>query len=61
MSSKEEKRPQLLGPDGTIYSFHIDAWVPVGKVNDGDPYVEESDANPERINNGCMIYRRAGV
>lgn len=23
----------------------------------GDPYVEEANANPERRNNGCQIYR----
>lgn len=25
-----------------------------------DPYVEEADANPERRDNGCMVYRTAG-
>lgn len=25
----------------------------------GDPYVEEADANPERAENGCMIFRRS--
>lgn len=23
----------------------------------GDPYVEVADANPERVNNGCQIYK----
>lgn len=25
--------------------------------NRDDPYLEEADANPERRNNGCLIYK----
>jgi hypothetical protein len=43
-------------------------WLPINAhaapcsmgCNDGhgpDPYVEEANANPERRNNGCQIYR----
>jgi hypothetical protein len=27
-------------------------------IDYGDPYVEATDANPERVDNGCMIFRR---
>lgn len=65
--SELAKRPNIVSADGTISEWHeIDCgpafgayphWHPIGKVKDGDPYVEEAAANPERRDNGCMIYR----
>lgn len=32
--------------------------VPPKRAAALDPYIEETIANPERINNGCQIYKR---
>lgn len=51
--------------DAARFEEALEAAARAGRLNilivdddkQGDPYIEMSDANPERRNNGCMIYQ----
>jgi hypothetical protein len=39
--------------------FEWSVWFCAKCVREEDPYIEKAAANPERRDNGCMIYRRS--
>ena len=65
MTEQTNKPPNIVHPDGSVHEWHeMDCGPLYGdkphwhKIKAAMAYANKTTANPERVNNGCMIYRR---
>lgn len=49
MGKKQDKLAGVIAASAGLYEYPDE--------DPNEPYVEEADANPERRDNGCMIYK----